>query len=207
MLIPRRRVEQCSVFFTSTCSLHEIADPNHRCKGFSSPVAPRAVISFKFGRASHADRALFDKLEVTQNCKCHVMKSNGVFKNYVQDCHILCACCVVLQAARHGKAVVVAEPTSLKSLVLGLLQSLSQLEELTSGSSKRWWKTDAHNQRTHVLEAEAHACSQVLRMFHRSVLLLDEARIKIRKQCFSLSVWVTELGHVCVNSRSVGWRG
>ncbi|CAE7723402.1 unnamed protein product [Symbiodinium sp. CCMP2456] len=109
-----------------------------RC--FSSPVAPRAVISFKFGRASHADRALFDKLE----------------------------------AARHGKAVVVAEPTSLKSLVLGLLQSLSQLEELTSGSSKRWWKTDAHNQRTHLLEAEAHACSQVLRMFHRSVLLLDE---------------------------------
>ncbi|CAE7259970.1 unnamed protein product [Symbiodinium microadriaticum] len=111
-----------------------------RDRRFSSPVAPRAVISFKFGRASHADRALFDKLE----------------------------------AARHGKAVVVAEPTSLKSLVLGLLQSLSQLEELTSGSSKRWWKTDAHNQRTHVLEAEAHACSQVLRMFHRSVLLLDE---------------------------------
>ena len=93
----------------------------------------------------------------------------------MQECHALCAFRAVLQAARHGKAVVVAEPTSLKSLVLGLLQSLSQLEELTSGSSKRWWKTDAHNQRTHLLEAEAHACSQVLRMFHRSVLLLDEA--------------------------------
>ena len=34
-------------------------------KCFSSPVAPRAVITFKFGRASHADRALFDKLEVS----------------------------------------------------------------------------------------------------------------------------------------------
>ena len=47
-----------------------------RC--FSSPVAPRAVISFKFGRASHADRALFDKLEVPKSrvcgSGCHVMK-------------------------------------------------------------------------------------------------------------------------------------
>ena len=32
-------------------------------KCFSSPVAPRAVITFKFGRTSHADRGLFDKLE------------------------------------------------------------------------------------------------------------------------------------------------
>ena len=43
-----------------------------------SPVAPRAVISFKFGRASHADRALFDKLEVPKSrvcgSGCHVMK-------------------------------------------------------------------------------------------------------------------------------------
>ena len=67
-----------------------------------------------------------------------------------------------------------AEPTSLKSLVLSLLQSLSQLDEAMSGSSKRWWKTADAN-RTRLLEAEAYACAQVLRMFHRSVLLLDEA--------------------------------
>ena len=68
-----------------------------------------------------------------------------------------------------------AEPTSLKSLVLSLLQSLSQMEELVSGSSKRWWKSDQNSNRTRLLEAEAYACAQVLRMFHRSVLLLDEA--------------------------------
>lgn len=35
--------------------------PCSRC--FSSPVAPKAVITFKFGRSSHADQALYDKLE------------------------------------------------------------------------------------------------------------------------------------------------
>ena len=40
-----------------------------RC--FSSPVAPKAVMTFKFGRSSHADQALYDKLEALRgNVRC-----------------------------------------------------------------------------------------------------------------------------------------
>ncbi|CAJ1380920.1 unnamed protein product [Effrenium voratum] len=102
-----------------------------RC--FSSPVAPKAVITFKFGRTSRADQGLFEKME----------------------------------AARSSRAVVVADPSSLKSLLLGLLQTLSQLSEL----GESWW-SPLPEQRE--LETEARVSSRVLHMFHRGVLLLDE---------------------------------
>lgn len=64
--------------------------------------------------------------------------------------------------------MVVADPGSLKSLLLGLLQTLSQLSEL----GESWW-SPLPEQRE--LETEARVSSRVLHMFHRGVLLLDEA--------------------------------
>ena len=62
-----------------------------RC--FSSPVAPKAVITFKFGRSSHADQGLYDKLEAHEkfwgkNMKkrmCHIVSTAGVVKSTCSD--------------------------------------------------------------------------------------------------------------------------
>lgn len=152
---------------------------NSRC--FSSPVAPKAVITFKFGRSSHADQALYDKLEAeirvtstactacpsSRECTEHsVSPTWGVHFHHIKysswgrvtyhhitspctdptihdiiPSHLITFCgqtnhhpIVVLQAARCSRAVAVADPTSLKSLLLGLLQLLSQMDR---GNSSR----------------------------------------------------------------------
>ncbi|CAK0904785.1 unnamed protein product [Prorocentrum cordatum] len=96
-----------------------------------------------------------------------------------------------LEAAVQSRAVVVATPTSLKSVLLKMVELVIQLDasrqsrQAESTGTGAWFGWMTGGSRTHRQEQlspeeevakmeETHTCGQVLRMFHEGAVLLDE---------------------------------